>query len=61
MNLLKDSNDIIKEGVLHILAKAGGAIREQLAVTSRCPCKIFGLFKSITLYNFLNVCLYAVL
>lgn len=34
--LLKDNDDIIKEGVLHILAKAGGTIREQLAVTSRC-------------------------
>lgn len=36
VNLLKDNNDMIKEGVLHILAKAGGTIREQLAVTSRC-------------------------
>lgn len=27
---------MIKEGVLHILAKAGGVIREQLAATSRC-------------------------
>ncbi|KAF7803880.1 sister chromatid cohesion protein PDS5-like protein A-like isoform X2 [Senna tora] len=34
VNLLKDSNEMIKEGVLHILAKAGGVIREQLAVTS---------------------------
>ncbi|KAK4259162.1 hypothetical protein QN277_005520 [Acacia crassicarpa] len=32
--LLKDNNDMIKEGVLHILAKAGGTIREKLAVTS---------------------------
>ncbi|KAI9123829.1 hypothetical protein K1719_005129 [Acacia pycnantha] len=32
--LLKDNDDMIKEGVLHILAKAGGIIREQLAVTS---------------------------
>ncbi|XP_028754953.1 sister chromatid cohesion protein PDS5 homolog B-A isoform X2 [Neltuma alba] len=32
--LLKDNDDMIKEGVLHILAKAGGTIREQLAVTS---------------------------
>lgn len=34
VHLLKDDNEIIKEGVLHILAKAGGTIREQLAVTS---------------------------
>ncbi|XP_054776795.1 sister chromatid cohesion protein PDS5 homolog A-like isoform X2 [Prosopis cineraria] len=32
--LLKDSNEMIIEGVLHILAKAGGTVREQLAVTS---------------------------
>lgn len=36
MNLLKDNNDMIKEGILNVLAKAGGTIREQLAVTSRC-------------------------
>ncbi|XP_057415482.1 sister chromatid cohesion protein PDS5 homolog A-like isoform X2 [Lotus japonicus] len=34
LNLLKDDNDMIKEGVLNVLAKAGGTIREQLAVTS---------------------------
>ncbi|RDX89521.1 Sister chromatid cohesion protein PDS5-like B, partial [Mucuna pruriens] len=34
VNLLKDNNDTIKEGVLNVLAKAGGTIREQLAVTS---------------------------
>ncbi|KAK9267394.1 hypothetical protein L1049_009819 [Liquidambar formosana] len=34
VNLLKDDNEIIKEGVLHVLAKAGGTIREQLAVSS---------------------------
>jgi sister-chromatid-cohesion protein PDS5 len=33
---LKDDDEIIKEGVLHVLAKAGGTIREQLAVSSRC-------------------------
>ncbi|CAA7407780.1 unnamed protein product [Spirodela intermedia] len=33
MSLLPD-NDIIKEGITHILAKAGGAIREQLAKAS---------------------------
>ena len=38
VNLLKDNNDVIKEGVLNVLAKAGGTIREQLAVTSRCHC-----------------------
>ncbi|TKY68384.1 Splicing factor U2af small subunit B [Spatholobus suberectus] len=35
VNLLKDNNDTNKEGVLNVLAKAGGTIREQLAVTSR--------------------------
>ncbi|XP_061339796.1 sister chromatid cohesion protein PDS5 homolog A-like isoform X2 [Gastrolobium bilobum] len=34
VNLLKDDNVIIKEGILNVLAKAGGTIREQLAVTS---------------------------
>ncbi|KAG6583667.1 Sister chromatid cohesion protein PDS5-like B, partial [Cucurbita argyrosperma subsp. sororia] len=34
INFLKDDNEIIKEGMLHILAKAGGTIREQLAVSS---------------------------
>ncbi|RZB64213.1 Sister chromatid cohesion protein PDS5-like B isoform B [Glycine soja] len=34
VNLLKDNNDMIKEGVLNVLARAGGTIREQLAVTS---------------------------
>uniref|UniRef100_A0A5B7AN91 Sister chromatid cohesion protein PDS5 B n=2 Tax=Davidia involucrata TaxID=16924 RepID=A0A5B7AN91_DAVIN len=34
VNLLKDDNEVIKEGVLHVLAKAGGTIREQLGVSS---------------------------
>ncbi|XP_044461448.1 sister chromatid cohesion protein PDS5 homolog A isoform X2 [Mangifera indica] len=34
VNLLKDDNEIIKEGVLHVLAKAGGTIREKLAQSS---------------------------
>lgn len=34
MNFLKDDNEIIKEGTLHVLAKAGGTIREQLSETS---------------------------
>ncbi|XP_052202932.1 sister chromatid cohesion protein PDS5 homolog A isoform X2 [Diospyros lotus] len=34
LHLLKDDNEIIKEGVLHVLAKAGGTIREQLGVSS---------------------------
>ncbi|KAK7412751.1 hypothetical protein VNO78_04347 [Psophocarpus tetragonolobus] len=34
VNLLKDNNDMIKEGALNVLAKAGGTIREQLAVSS---------------------------
>ncbi|KAL2475831.1 hypothetical protein Adt_36567 [Abeliophyllum distichum] len=35
IHLLEDDNEIMKEGVLHILAKAGGTIREQLGVSSR--------------------------
>ncbi|WCJ20725.1 hypothetical protein M5689_002940 [Euphorbia peplus] len=34
VNFLKDDNEIIKVGALHILAKAGGTIREQLVVAS---------------------------
>ncbi|KAK1317915.1 hypothetical protein QJS10_CPA05g02034 [Acorus calamus] len=35
VNLLKeDDNEMIREGIVHVLAKAGGAIREQLAMTS---------------------------
>ncbi|KAI3466488.1 hypothetical protein Pfo_023151 [Paulownia fortunei] len=35
VHLLEDDNEIIKEGTLHILSKAGGTIREQLGVSSR--------------------------
>ncbi|KAK4369677.1 hypothetical protein RND71_009152 [Anisodus tanguticus] len=35
IHLLEDDNAIIKEGVLHVLAKAGGAIREKLGDSSR--------------------------
>ncbi|GMY36602.1 sister chromatid cohesion protein PDS5 homolog A isoform X4 [Fagus crenata] len=34
VNFLKDDDEIIKEGVLHVLARAGGTIREQLADSS---------------------------
>ncbi|XP_050213901.1 sister chromatid cohesion protein PDS5 homolog A isoform X2 [Mercurialis annua] len=34
LNFLKDDNEIVKGGALHILAKAGGTIREQLAASS---------------------------
>ncbi|KAI8524884.1 hypothetical protein RHMOL_Rhmol13G0184300 [Rhododendron molle] len=34
VHLLKDDNEIIREGVLHVLANAGGTIREQLGVSS---------------------------
>ncbi|KAE9599128.1 hypothetical protein Lalb_Chr15g0088251 [Lupinus albus] len=34
VNFLMDNNDMIKEGVLNVLAKAGATIREQLSVTS---------------------------
>ena len=36
INFLKEDDEVIREGVLHVLAKAGGTIREQLAVSSRC-------------------------
>ncbi|GER37526.1 sister chromatid cohesion protein pds5 [Striga asiatica] len=35
VHLLEDDNEIIKEGTLHILARAGGTIREKLGVSSR--------------------------
>lgn len=38
VHLLEDENEIIKEGVLHVLAKAGGTIRDQLRISSRCKC-----------------------
>ncbi|PPD78128.1 hypothetical protein GOBAR_DD24929 [Gossypium barbadense] len=34
ITFLEDDNEIIKEGILHVLAKAGSTIREQLAVSS---------------------------
>ncbi|GMH05225.1 hypothetical protein Nepgr_007065 [Nepenthes gracilis] len=34
LHLLKDENEIIKEGILHVLARAGGTIRGQLASSS---------------------------
>lgn len=34
INFLKDGDEVIKEGILHVLAKAGGTIREQLAVST---------------------------
>ncbi|XP_057513185.1 sister chromatid cohesion protein PDS5 homolog A-like isoform X2 [Actinidia eriantha] len=34
VHLLKDDNEVIKEGVLHVLANAGGTIQEQLGVSS---------------------------
>lgn len=35
IHLLEDDNEIIKEGVLHVLAKAGAAVREKLGDSSR--------------------------
>lgn len=43
VNLLREDNDVIKEGVLHVLARAGGSIREQLALTSRLKLDILYL------------------
>ncbi|XP_038690339.1 sister chromatid cohesion protein PDS5 homolog A-like isoform X1 [Tripterygium wilfordii] len=34
VTFLKDDNEITKEGILHVLARAGGTIREQLAASS---------------------------
>ncbi|KAF6166515.1 hypothetical protein GIB67_005377, partial [Kingdonia uniflora] len=39
--LQKEDNDIAKEGIIHVLAKAGGSIREQLAASSRCNSMTF--------------------
>lgn len=36
VHLLEDDDEVIKEGVLHVLAKAGETIREQLGESSRC-------------------------
>ncbi|XP_020090102.1 sister chromatid cohesion protein PDS5 homolog A isoform X1 [Ananas comosus] len=33
VHLLKEDNEALKEGIAHVLAKAGGTIREQLAMT----------------------------
>lgn len=33
--LLKEDNEIIKEGIVHALARAGGTIKDQLSKTSR--------------------------
>lgn len=35
VELLKEDNEVLKEGIAHVLSKAGGNIREQLAST-RC-------------------------
>lgn len=35
VHLLKEDNEALKEGIAHVLAKAGGTIREQLAMTKR--------------------------
>lgn len=34
LHLLRDDNEMVKEGILHALARAGGTIREQLASSS---------------------------
>lgn len=38
VKFLKDDDEAIKEGVLNVLAKAGGTIRENLAALSRFDC-----------------------
>lgn len=55
VKLLKDNNnnDMIREGILTILAKAGGTIREQLSVTSRCHCQTHKLLISFPFIIFL--------
>lgn len=42
VHLLEDENEVIKEGVLHVLAKAGGMIREQLGESTRFGYISFG-------------------
>ncbi|XP_078165955.1 binding protein isoform X5 [Carex rostrata] len=34
VNLIKEDDEILKEGIAHVLAKAGGTIRDELATTS---------------------------
>lgn len=41
LNLLKDDNEIVKEGILHVLARAGGTIREQLTSSARFSSGLF--------------------
>jgi sister-chromatid-cohesion protein PDS5 len=35
LELLKESDEAIKEGVVHVLAKAGGSIRDQITEKER--------------------------
>ncbi|WVY92603.1 hypothetical protein V8G54_031691 [Vigna mungo] len=51
VNLLKDNSDMIKEGVLNVLAKAGGTIREQLATLLGDYTVKFDDLISISIYN----------
>lgn len=57
VNLLKDDDETIKEGVLNVLAKAGGTIREHLAVSSRFDYYNFVTFRLFALYILLIVAL----
>lgn len=50
IELLKEDNEVLKEGIAHVLSKAGGYIREQLA-SSRCSClKVLHFVHYFTLF-----------
>ncbi|XP_076907861.1 sister chromatid cohesion protein PDS5 homolog A-like [Bidens hawaiensis] len=58
VHLLEDDNEVIKEGVLHLLAKAGGVIRKQLGESSS---KLDILLEKICLEGSWRLAKYAVL
>ncbi|KAI3829442.1 hypothetical protein L1987_03566 [Smallanthus sonchifolius] len=57
VHLLEDDNEVIKEGVLHVLAKAGGVIREQLGES---PSKLDLFLERICLEGSRRLAKYAV-
>lgn len=60
INFLKDGDEIIKEGILHVLAKAGGTIREQLAVSTRCVLWYYFIMNHSLVHVLMYCCLLAV-
>ncbi|KAI3682841.1 hypothetical protein L1987_83148 [Smallanthus sonchifolius] len=57
VHLLEDGNEVIKEGVLHVLAKTGGVIREQLG---KSPSKLDLFLERICLEGSRRLAKYAV-